>query len=367
MGVRSDNCYQSDTYEFDVALSFAGENRTFVAQVAERLKSHGMRVFYDEDYRAQLWGEDLVTYLDEVYRKRSRFTILFISRHYVTKNWTNHERKSVQARAFADDEVTLLPVQLDDTTLPGLKPTIGYIDGRINTPESLADLFAQKFGPPGPQNSADSQTSEWPVPHTLDAMRNLFEARPDCWEYLAFAGWLRMTTDELEEQYRDYEIGYAPDSGKYFETNEEAVTYLSVRLMDVDRLVRNLERVYSNTAQEAAFGPVGEPGNPDRIEHLAKRTTQMYGDMLRLVSEIRGTGRPDICDDAFEYGAKMLQGPIDTHRNYVTDFESQIVNALRQMREGEHIRLTFRLAWDIDPEITKGLSNSLKRVRAARR
>jgi hypothetical protein len=106
------------TFDYDVALSFAGEDRTYVQQVAALLHGHGIRIFYDEYMTAELWGNDLYVLLDEVYRERARFAVAFVSRHYISKPWTRHERQSAQARAFLDVGPYLLPVRLDDSELP---------------------------------------------------------------------------------------------------------------------------------------------------------------------------------------------------------------------------------------------------------
>jgi hypothetical protein len=39
---------KTTTFEYDVCLSFAGEDRSYVRHVANVLKSRGIRVFYDE-------------------------------------------------------------------------------------------------------------------------------------------------------------------------------------------------------------------------------------------------------------------------------------------------------------------------------
>src|SRR5262249_20299813 len=65
--------------EYDVALSFAGEDRTYVEDVARILKAAGVRVFYDKFETVQLWGRNLADHLGEVYGKRSRFVVIFIS------------------------------------------------------------------------------------------------------------------------------------------------------------------------------------------------------------------------------------------------------------------------------------------------
>jgi hypothetical protein len=131
--------------EYDVALSFAGEDRPYVSQVAEILRAYGARIFYDVYEQHSLWGKDLYTHLDEVYRIRSRFCVMFLSRYYRAKLWTNHERKSAQARAFEESGDYLLPVRLDATEIPGVRPTTGYLDGRKSTPTEVANLICAKL------------------------------------------------------------------------------------------------------------------------------------------------------------------------------------------------------------------------------
>jgi len=91
-------------FDFDVALSFAGEDRAYVEKVANYLKEKSIRVFYDKYEKTMLWGKDLYVHLDEVYQKKARYCVMFLSRHYAEKLWTNHERKSAQARAFKKKE-----------------------------------------------------------------------------------------------------------------------------------------------------------------------------------------------------------------------------------------------------------------------
>jgi len=96
--------------EFDVALSFAGEEREYVEDVADALKAAGVKVFLDSDYLADTWGEDLVEYFDAIYRTRSRYAVLFISRHYAEKAWPRAERRSALARALEQRSPYVLPV-----------------------------------------------------------------------------------------------------------------------------------------------------------------------------------------------------------------------------------------------------------------
>jgi len=101
--------------EFDVAVSFVGEDRGLVEAVVIQLQRSGVRVFYDDDQTAAMWGADLIEYFDQVYRQRSRYVVIFISRYYAAKMWPRHERRSALARGLELSEPYVLPVRLDDT------------------------------------------------------------------------------------------------------------------------------------------------------------------------------------------------------------------------------------------------------------
>ena len=131
-------------FEFDIALSFAGEDRDKVEAYASALKSKGLRVFLDSDQQAELWGADLYVKLDQIYRTQALFCVMFLSKHYAMKRWANHERKSAQARAFKENKEYILPVRLDDTEIPGIAETVGYIDLRQTTIEDLVSLTLRK-------------------------------------------------------------------------------------------------------------------------------------------------------------------------------------------------------------------------------
>ena len=56
-----------ETYQYDVGLSFAGEQRQYVEEVAANLKSRGIRIFYDDYEKETLWGKDLYEHLSEIF------------------------------------------------------------------------------------------------------------------------------------------------------------------------------------------------------------------------------------------------------------------------------------------------------------
>ena len=133
-------------YQYDVGLSFAGEQRDYVEEVADELALRGIRPFYDDYEKSSLWGKDLYAHLSEVYQHKCRFCVIFVSKEYALKVWPNRERQSAQARALEDKGEYILPARFDDTPVPGLLDTIGYVDLNQTSPSSLSDLIAEKLG-----------------------------------------------------------------------------------------------------------------------------------------------------------------------------------------------------------------------------
>ena len=136
--------------DYDLALSFAGEDREYVDEVARALLARGVKVFYDTLEQVDLLGKNLYTHLSDVYLKRVRFTVMFISRSYATKRWTGFEREAAQARAFAENREYILPVRIDDTDLPGMLPTVAYVKAADFPPVALATLLVKKLELPTP-------------------------------------------------------------------------------------------------------------------------------------------------------------------------------------------------------------------------
>lgn len=131
--------------QYDVALSFAGEDRNVVENIEEKLTSNGIKVFYDSNEKAELWGKDLYRHLQEIYRDRAKFCIVIISKSYATKMWTRHELEQAQARAFKENREYILPVKLDETEFPFINDTVCYVDLRITSCEELAALVQKKL------------------------------------------------------------------------------------------------------------------------------------------------------------------------------------------------------------------------------
>ena len=159
-----------DNFEYDVGLSFAGEQRTYVQQVASDLRSRGIRPFYDDYEKETLWGKDLYAHLSEVYQHRCEYCVIFVSKEYAEKVWPNRERQSAQARAVQEKREYILPARFDQTAVPGLLDTVGYIDLNKTSPKQLSNMIEKKLGKQIRQNY---------LPPTLDRLFERLEIVDD--------------------------------------------------------------------------------------------------------------------------------------------------------------------------------------------
>ncbi|MDO7846206.1 TIR domain-containing protein [Hymenobacter sp. M29] len=131
--------------EFDIALSFAGEDRAYVDNVANMLRAKGIKVFYDKFEEANLWGKNLYDYLIDVYSNKAFYTIMFVSEHYNRKLWTNLERQAMQSRAFQENQEYILPARFDSTEIPGIFPTVGYISLKDKPVSEFVETVCKKL------------------------------------------------------------------------------------------------------------------------------------------------------------------------------------------------------------------------------
>lgn len=136
---------------FRVALSFPGEQRTYVSQVAHNLQSRLGKdsVFYDYDYQAHLARPNLDVLLQNIYRRQSELLVVFVCEKYSEKEWCGLEWRAIRdlIKSKKDDQVMF--IRFDGANLDGLFSIDGYIDGRSHTPEQVGELILQRLSAAG--------------------------------------------------------------------------------------------------------------------------------------------------------------------------------------------------------------------------
>ena len=136
--------------DYEVVLSFAGEQRDYVEKVAKILRNNNVKVFYDnfEDVKVDLWGKELPETFEAIYGGKARYCVMFISKEYANKRWTNEERRSALSKAIREKQEYILPARFDDTKIPGIRETVSYINLSEYTPDDFGKLILKKLGVP---------------------------------------------------------------------------------------------------------------------------------------------------------------------------------------------------------------------------
>jgi len=83
---------------YDFALSFAGEQRKMVEQIFEQLTEHELAVFYDKNEQERILAENVEDYLAPIYKSEADYVVVFLSKDYPKKIWTQFESKQFKER-----------------------------------------------------------------------------------------------------------------------------------------------------------------------------------------------------------------------------------------------------------------------------
>jgi hypothetical protein len=85
-------------HAYDVALSFAGEDRELAESLVAELRELGHAVFYDRSEQHEILANNVEDYLRPVYESGSRFVVVLLGPQYGARRWTRFEASSYHTR-----------------------------------------------------------------------------------------------------------------------------------------------------------------------------------------------------------------------------------------------------------------------------
>lgn len=350
-----------DDHDFDIAVTFAGEDRDFVDEVVSLVKAAGFSVFYDEDAKVEMWGEDLTEFFPDVYERRARFAVMFVSAHYAAKPWTRLERRSVLLRAMQSPAPYLLPVRLDNTQLPGVRSAVAYLDAQTEGASGVADAVKVKLGAP---RTDGMRRFNGRVPRTPSEAAILVGERPAGWEYILFGYWLLTGLEQRRDTYNDHRLQFA--LGGQFILTSELVDYSQAELANIAAVTETFERLLLGPAQQTAMGGRGEEGDPDLIEHLASRMLLIYDELLSWSRRLRSATTPlKEGRDVLRALADFADQPIEAVRAFVTDLREKMDGLSATLESGQSVELELVIEFDVPESVTTLYKSALDRLKAS--
>jgi len=132
-------------YEYEVGLSYASEQRSYVRPIAEELRNKGIKVFYDEFEMNNYWGRNVNDWFFEIFRHKLKFCVMFISADYKRKINTRWEFNAAIAKqkSLVDAEY-ILPISFDGETFDSLNH-IGCLKSEDFNSKQMAKQIVDKL------------------------------------------------------------------------------------------------------------------------------------------------------------------------------------------------------------------------------
>ena len=114
---------QEQSREFDVAISFAGENRELAKHICDELEFLDVHVFFDRLYEDNYLGRAWSDQFKRVFGYESDLVVCLLDQHHAEKIWPTFERDCFTPRQKDGD---VIPIFLDDTVFVGIpRDTVG--------------------------------------------------------------------------------------------------------------------------------------------------------------------------------------------------------------------------------------------------
>ena len=132
---------------FAIALSFPGEHRDYVKQIADSLVTSltKPRVFYDRYYEAELSRPNLDTYLQKIYHDESELVVVVLCKEYDEKEWCGLEFRAIRdlIKQRRDDEIMF--VRVADGDVKGVFGIDGYVDAKNRPATEIAQVIYDRL------------------------------------------------------------------------------------------------------------------------------------------------------------------------------------------------------------------------------
>lgn len=108
---------------YDIALSFAGEDRAVAKALADLFVEREIAVFYDQNEQHRILAKNVEEYLAPIYRSEAVYVLPLLSTHYPKKIWTKFESDQFKER-FGSGSV--IPIRFTNAPEGFFSDTAGY-------------------------------------------------------------------------------------------------------------------------------------------------------------------------------------------------------------------------------------------------
>lgn len=146
--MKPDN--QNKEYIYDVAISFAEEDRNAALALALALELKGLKKVYYYPYQLQATaGKILNEELKEIYSKKSKYSVVLLSKKYLKKETARLELQAIYKRVLQQPGIVsvilvILKKDIDLSEFPFLKK-LGYLSWNFD-PKAVVNVLMENLG-----------------------------------------------------------------------------------------------------------------------------------------------------------------------------------------------------------------------------
>lgn len=128
-----------ENFPFDVFLSHSSKDKAIVRTIANRLRSDGLKVWFDE------WllkpGDSIPAKIEEGL-EQSRMLVLCMSANAFGSDWAELEAYTFRFRDPLNRERRFIPFRVDDSPIKGALAQLLYVDYRTRSEEAIGILLS---------------------------------------------------------------------------------------------------------------------------------------------------------------------------------------------------------------------------------
>lgn len=140
-----------ETFKYEVAISFAEEDRNIALSLSQALDAAGLASYYYPDNKADMVGIDLEEKLTSIYRHEAKFAVVIFSDHYFRddKPYVKTELTAIQNRMEEDaGTVYMLPVKVHKDVSLKKYPELDSLTYLLwnHNPGEIADILKELLG-----------------------------------------------------------------------------------------------------------------------------------------------------------------------------------------------------------------------------
>lgn len=132
---------------FRISLSFAGEKRSYVSDIARILADRfgEEAILYDHFHRAELARADLAIYLPTLYHEQSDLVVGIFCADYDNKEWCGLEWRAIYSLLKKRQDEHVMLMRFDNVEPAGLYGLPGYVDLDQVSPADAAALIFERL------------------------------------------------------------------------------------------------------------------------------------------------------------------------------------------------------------------------------